>query len=85
MKKAVSKENHGVEEGKTHTQTSWLQPSILALDDCLKLISMHKDSTFELDAFVILPGKKNGPKQGVHDFVNSLWDMLNQASDYHWK
>lgn len=85
MKKAAAKENDGVEEGKTHKNMPQLQPSILALEDCLKLVSMHKDSAFELDAFVILPGEKNGPEQGVHDFANNLWDMLSQASDYHWK
>ena len=32
--------------------TSGLQPSMLSLEDCLKLLLMSRDSPFELDAFV---------------------------------
>jgi len=48
----------------------------------LKLISMNKDSAFELVTFVTLP-EKRGTEVSVHDFVNSLRDSLARASDYH--
>lgn len=69
---------------KRQSTASQLQPSTLALDDCLKLISMNKDNAFELDTFVILL-EKSGVDISVHEFANSLQDSLAGASDYHWK
>jgi hypothetical protein len=64
--------------------TSGLQPSMLSLEDCLKLLSMSRDSPFELDAFVNIP---DGMFEGkdVHGFANGLRDQLAEASDYRWK
>ena len=61
-----------------------MQPS-LALDECLQLLSMNKDSPLELDAFVTIPGEKIGMELGVHDYANRLRDYLAEASNYHWK
>ena len=81
------KENIGVgeREGKACNTTSHLLPSNLGLEACLKLISMNKDSAFELDTFVTLPEEKRGTEVSVHDFANGLRDSLARASDYHWK
>jgi len=40
------------------------QPSTLTLDECLKLISMNKDSPFELDTFVHVPLEPREPEEG---------------------
>ena len=62
------------------------QPSTLTLDECLKLISMNKDSPFELDTFVHVPLEPREPeKDGVHGWANRLRDMLAKASEYQWK
>jgi hypothetical protein len=72
-------------EGKVHSTTSPMQPSSLALNDCLTLLSMNKDSTFELNAFVTIPVEKMVLDLGIHGFTNSLCDYMAEASDYHWK
>ena len=72
-------------EGKVQSTTSPMQPSSLALDDCLMLLSMNKDSAFELDAFVTIPVEKMSLDLGIHDFANSLCDYVAEALDYHWK
>jgi hypothetical protein len=54
------------------------------LEDCLKLLSISKDSPFELDAFINIPdGMFDG--KDVHGIVNGLRDQLAEASDYRWK
>jgi hypothetical protein len=66
------------------TTTPGLQPSILSLEDCLKLLAISKDSPFELDAFVTIPeGMFEG--KDMHGFSNRLRDQLAEASDYRWK
>lgn len=82
--KSSAKENVNTDK-KRQSAASQLQPSTLALDDCLKLISMNKDNAFELDTFVILPEEKSGVDITVHEFANGLRDSLAEASDYHWK
>ena len=72
-------------EGCIYHTTPHMQPSSLALDDCLQLLSMNKDSPFELDVCVTIPGKKIGMELGVHDYANCLCDHLVEASDCHWK
>jgi len=62
-----------------------LPPSTLALPDCLKLLSLNKNSPFELDTFVVLPKEKRDDKESIHDIANTLRDTLAVASDYHWK
>ena len=88
MKMSAAKENIGVgereREGKACNTMSRSLPSNLVLEACLKLISMNKDSAFELDTFVTLL-EKRGTEVSVHDFTNSLRDSLARASDYHWK
>ena len=61
-----------------------MQPSSLALNECLQLLSMNKDSPFELDAFVTVPGEKIGMELGVHDYANCLRDYMAEASDYEY-
>ena len=76
----------GTRDKVPHTSitTSGLQPSTLSLEDCLKLLSISKDSPFELDAFVDIPdGIFDG--EDVHGFSNGLRDQLAEASDYRWK
>jgi hypothetical protein len=61
------------DKAPTPITTSRLQPLILSLEDCLKLLSISKDSPFELDAFVNIPDKiLKG--MNVHGFSNSLCD-----------
>jgi hypothetical protein len=84
IKKTTGKENVDG-EGKVRSTTSQIQPSSLALDDCLMLLSMNKNSAFELDAYVTVPAEKIGVDLSVHAFANSLRDYMAQASDYHWK
>jgi hypothetical protein len=69
--------------GHIHSTTSHVQLSSLALDDCLQLLSMNKDSPSKLDAFVTIPGEKIGMELGVHDYANCLCDYLADTSDYH--
>ena len=72
-------------EGKVCSTTSLMQPSSLALDDCLMLLSMNKDSMFELDAFVTIPVEKMSLDLGIHDFTNSLHNYIAEALEHHWK
>ena len=72
------------DKAPTLITTSRLQPSILSLEDCLKLLSISRDSPFELDAFVNIPDEIFMGKD-VHGFSNGLRDQLVEASDYRWK
>ena len=72
------------DKAPTSITASGLQPSILSLEACLKLLSINKDSPFELDAFVDIPDKIFTGKD-VHSFSNGLRDQLAEASDYRWK
>ena len=69
------------DKAPTPITTSGLQPSILSLEDCLKLLSISKDSAFKLDAFVNIPDKIFEGKD-MHGFSNGLCDQLVEASDY---
>ena len=72
------------DKAPTPITTSGLQPSVLSLEDCLKLLSISKDSAFELDAFVKIPDKIFEGKD-MHSFSNGLHNQLAEATDYRWK
>jgi hypothetical protein len=85
-KKAAAREKENIDKGKgSRTGTGAAQPSLLAFDECLTLISMNRDEAFELDTFVVLPEEMKGDGLSVHEFANGFRDRLASASDYHWK
>lgn len=64
-------------------------PGGISLQDCKELLACHKDSPFDLDAFVHLPeGFFKGSTGGgirIHTRANGVRDELAKASEYNWK
>ena len=64
-------------------------PGGISLQDCKELLAGHKDSPFDLDAFVHLPEgffkQSTGEEIRIHTQTNCVCDKLAKASDYRWK
>ena len=80
-KKAAAREKENINKGKGSRTGTGVQPSLLAFDECLTLISMNRDEAFKLDNFVVLPEEMKGDGLSVHEFANGLCDWLASASD----
>ena len=71
---ACNNKKAGAKENVVKSVSSKLPPSTLALEDCLNLVSLSKNSPFELDTFVVLP-QENGVETGtIHNIANTLRD-----------
>ena len=91
MASKANKENQNPDpnQGRRSKHLSEMQPSVITLEECLQLVSMNKDSPFELDAFVHIPvglfGEGDEGEEIVHKRANRIRDELARASEYHWK
>ena len=91
MASKANKENQNPDpnQGRRSKHLSEMQPSVITLEECLQLVSMNKDSPFELDAFVHIPvglfGEGHEEEEIVHKRANRIQDELARASEYHWK